>query len=521
MQIYKNSLKIMSLAWVISIVLSFVIRVPGLYDRSFQWRPIQTQMTTYWFAKEGIDLVNYQTPFYGPPWQIPFEFPLFQATAAVIFKAGLGNFDFASKLTALLYFYLSAIFLYLLSRKIFSDNRTNFTILTLYLWLPYNVYYSTEALIDYLALALALAYLYFIILWLDNHSSFWNALLATMFGSLGILVKPTTMPIVAIPIIVFVLKDILTMYRDDFKQPFDLRYLLNKVWAQWFYWLTLITMAIIPVLMGNLWTRHSDLIKDNSIFTQWLTSKALVGWNFGTWELRADQNVWINYTSVAERFLLPYGLSIFVVLGIFITVGIIRSPREKMEIRLFILSIIASIGLVLTIFLHLYLHQYYYIALSASMAILGGYGLTRFWQLKQKNQHMLTFAFAVWALIFLAFNVKDYKMFRHGSINDNSTMEQLIARAQDVQRYVPVDKWIVVVESDWNPSYIYAFERKTMVITPRELGKPICRMLTDERFTLVVVSDLLYDKNVELLNFAFKCFKSKQEVLPGVFVVTH
>jgi hypothetical protein len=517
----KNSPKFMNLVWVLLVVFSFAIRVPGLYDTSYQWRSIHTEMTAYWFVREGINLINYQTPLFGPPWQIPIEFPLFQATAAIIFKAGLGSLDFACRLTALLFFYISALFLHRLCQKIFLDNKTSFMILAFYLWLPFNINYSTEPLIDYLALALVLAYLYFILRWLDTRSSFWNALLAMICGSLGILVKPTTMPVVVIPIIVFVLKDILAIYGKDFKLPFDLRNLLNKVWTQRFYWLSLTMMVVIPVLAGSIWTRHADFIKEGSVFTEWHTSKAMLNWYFGTWALRTDQNVWINTISEAERLLLPYGLSIFAILGIFIAVDIVIFPGETTEIRLFLLSILASLGVVLAIFLSLYQQQYYFISFSASMAILGGYGLARFWQLIQRKRRIFTFVFAIWAIIFLAFNAKDYKILRNTATSENRKLEKSITRVQKVQKYIPLDKWVVVVEYDWDPSYIYPLQRKAMVITPRELGKPVCQVLADERFTLVVVADRSYDKNEELLNYTFQCFKSQKEVLPGVFVVTH
>jgi hypothetical protein len=501
----------MNIAWVISIFFSFVIRFPNLFEKSYQWRPLQTEMTAYWFVKEGLNLLNYQTPLYGPPWQIPFEFPLFQAAAAILFKAGLGNFDFACRLTALLCFYLSALFLYLLCKKVFWDRQTNLIILSLYLWLPYNIYYSTEPLIDYLALALSLAYLYFIFVWLSTHSS-WTALLATIFGSLGILVKPTTMPIVMVPIVVLVVKNILVIYGQDFKRPVDVRLLINKAWSDRSYWLSLILMATIPVLIGSIWTRHTDLIKDGSVFTQWLTSEALLEWNFGTWALRTDQNIWAHHIFVAERYLLPFGLSIFAVLGIFIA---------TVEVRLFVVSVMASIGVTLMIFLNLYLHHYYYIALSASMAILGGYGLARFWQLRQKGRYIFIFVFAVWTILFLVFNINDYQRFRNLAISDTANLEQAMVRARDIQQYVPPDKWAVVVEYDWSPAYVYPLERKAMVVTKRELDKPLCKVLSDKRFAAVVVGDLTYDKNEELLNYAFKCFKSTEEVLPGVFVVTH
>lgn len=521
MQIDTNAPKSMNLIGVLLVALSFVIRIPGLYDTSYQWRPLHTEITAYWFVREGINLINYETPLFGPPWQIPIEFPLFQALAAIIFKAGLGSFDFACRLTALLCFYLSALFLYLLCRKIIPDHRTGFITLSLYLWLPFNIHYSTEPLIDYLALALALAYLYFILLCLDTRASFWNALLATICGSLGVLVKPTTMPVVVIPILVFVLKDILAIYGEDLRPPFDFKRLIYKVWKRRSSWLTLIMMAVLPVLIGVIWTRHTDFIKGSSVFTQWHTSKAMVNWYFGTWALRMDQNVWINSIAEAERLLLPYGLSLFAVLGFFIAADIFRLPRETAETRLFILSIIAGLGLVLAVFLSLYQQQYYYISFTASMAILGGYGLARFWQFVPQKGHVFTFVFAIWAIIFFTFNVNDYRTLRTIAVSENRKLEKSLARAQNVQEYIPSDHWVVVVGYDWDPSYVYPLERKAMVVTPRELGKPLCQVLHDERFTLVVVGDRDYPRNEELLEYTFQCFKSRREVLPGVFTVTH
>src|SRR5262245_48647987 len=107
--------------WILSLVLSLLVRVPGLFSSSYWWRAHQTEITAYWFEKEGIHFLNYQTPIYGPPWQIPFEFPLFQATAALISKIGIGNIGLACRLAALLYFYLTAVILFFLCKEIFAD----------------------------------------------------------------------------------------------------------------------------------------------------------------------------------------------------------------------------------------------------------------------------------------------------------------------------------------------------------------------------------------------------------------
>ena len=521
MQPEKNVSRLAVLIWFFSVVASVAVRVSGLHDTSYQWRPLHTELTAYWFVREGIDLIHYQTPLFGPPWQIPIEFPLFQATAAILFQAGLGSFDFACRLTALLYFYASALFLYLLCRRMFSDGFTRFVILSLYLWLPFNIHYSTEPLIDYLALACALAYFYFILVWLETRSSFWNVLLAAICGSLGMLVKPTTMPVVLVPILVFVLKDILTTYRKNLKPVFDIQGLLKKLWTQRSHWLALMMMAIIPVVLWSIWTRHADSIKDRSVFTQWHTSQAMVNWYFGSWDLRTDPGVWIRSIDEAEELLLPYGLSIFAVLGIFVAAGHIPFPGETTQTRLFILSVLASLSVILAVFLSLYQQQYYYISFSAWMAVLGGYGLARSWQISQSKGHTLSLMFAVWAVVFLAFNMKDHATLRSLAMSENRKLERSIAKIQKVQQYIPLDNWVVVVAYDWEPSYAYWLQRKAMVVTPRELGKPVCQVLADERFRLVAVADLSYERNEELLDYAFRCFKSREEVASGVFVVSH
>jgi hypothetical protein len=280
-------------------------------------------------------------------------------------------------------------------------------------------------------------------------------------------------------------------------------------------------MAVIPVLIGSLWTRHADLIKAGSEFTEWLTSRALVSWYFGTWSLRMDQSVWIDRISEAQRLFLPYGLSIFAILGLFVAADLVPFAGESAQARLFIICLLASLGLALVLFLGLYQQQYYFIAFSASMAILGGYGLARLWQLIRNKGPVFFLAFAIWALVFVTLNIKDHNTLRTVAVSENRKLEKVMARAQRVQRHVPRENWIVVVGRDWDPIHIYPLERKAMVVTPGELGKPVCDVLADERFTLVVVADRSYEGNEELLSYTFQCFKSREEVLPGVFVVGH
>ena len=173
------------------------------------------------------------------------------------------------------------------------------------------------------------------------------------------------------------------------------------------------------------------------------------------------------------------------------------------------------------VFLNLYRHDYYYISLSASIAIMTGYGIVRFWQVVQKPQSIFGFIFILWAVFFIVFNIKDYKMYRDVAIGDTRKMQNSITWAQEVQQYVLTDDWVAFVQYDWDPTYVYSLERKVMIVSPRELEMPLCSILSDKHFTLVVVGDLNYSKNKLLLPKTLGCFKSYMEVMPGVYQVQH
>ena len=49
----------------------------------FGFRQAQTAISAYWIAKGG-PLFAYQTPVFGYPWSIPFEFPLYQWLVALL-----------------------------------------------------------------------------------------------------------------------------------------------------------------------------------------------------------------------------------------------------------------------------------------------------------------------------------------------------------------------------------------------------------------------------------------------------
>src|SRR4030042_2910398 len=83
-EVQKNHNRYFLYGCLLNLALSIFPRLPFIDHISSWWRTSHTLLTSLWFQKEGIDLFHYQTPVFGPPWQVPLEFPLYQAICTVV-----------------------------------------------------------------------------------------------------------------------------------------------------------------------------------------------------------------------------------------------------------------------------------------------------------------------------------------------------------------------------------------------------------------------------------------------------
>jgi hypothetical protein len=89
-----------------------------LFDH-FGFRQNQTAMTAQWFdVKNPIrGLFFYETPEFGAPWMVPFEFPLYQGVVAILsHRSGL-SLTTTGRLVSGLFFLAALIPLWFLVRE--------------------------------------------------------------------------------------------------------------------------------------------------------------------------------------------------------------------------------------------------------------------------------------------------------------------------------------------------------------------------------------------------------------------
>jgi hypothetical protein len=240
----------------------------------FRFRETQTAYQAREFAQHGIDLLHPQLPVLGPPWQVPFEFPAFEALASLPMKLGLSP-DTSVHLTALACFALSGLLLFGLMRYV-ATRVAAFASLIVFAFSPFALVWGSAGLIEYLVTASVLAFLWAGLVWRDTRRPS-LAVVAVIAGSLAAAIKLPSAVFWSVPFV---------LYRSSGEEPgfrHWVRHRLSpRVWA----------IALIPLVAGLAWTRHVDAIKNASPATRWLTSANLTDWTFGTLDQRGDAANW-------------------------------------------------------------------------------------------------------------------------------------------------------------------------------------------------------------------------------------
>ena len=487
-----------------NILISIIGHWPWISENSWGWRPAQTLLTTYWFKLEGISLFSYQTPLFGPPWQVPFEFPLYQAVSTIMANLSSINIQTASHITSLVIFYTSAIFLFLICNEYFPDIFIACAIFAVYIWFPFTFFYSNEILIDFMALTFALGFIYLAIKWFKKPTNISLGILAILFVSLGSLVKITTTPIIVIPFL-------LVFIRSLKDQGFTYKESLSFVNTHKTFLTFVILMAIIPLSLTFLWTNHADSIKLSNPFTVFLTSKNLKDWNYGTISQKLNLKYWWVFILNIKKYFFV-GDSIFLVL---ISLGLTIKASNK--VREIIISSLFGSMLTIFIFFNLYNQIQYYIAISAFMSILIGYGLS--WIIKiirRQNRVWLTLLFIIiFGSTVIYPCVEEFKEYRNIVNSYKVYFESgYIAIAQKARKNTPIDGYIISIQDTWIPIIALLSERKVFILHPDNRELFTCDIINGINYRTVVGSPDSSDAKKVL-----SCFNHYKQLDSGIFSV--
>jgi len=434
------------------------------------FRQTQTAITVWRFQVDGLAPLAYQTPLFGPPWRVPLEFPTFQITAYFVTQMLGLDLDVGCRVTALLYFYFSALLLWLLCRAAFQGPQVAWCAVLFYLWSPFNVLWSRNCMIDFASAAWALAYALLVRTWLARPGRAWPAVGAVVCGSLAYLTKVTTMA-AYLPLLAVLVAGPL---REKWATAGG-----AKAW-----WRTsrielagALVCLLAPALVGYAWVAYSDAVKAASPFTRTGTSAAMAEWNLGPWQQRLSLEAWwpIVYRVVTQ--FVPYGLLLLPLAGAW---GLKGYPREA---RALFAASLAGVAAAVLVFFNLYVqHDYYLMAVSPLAAVAVGVGGHYVFMRLLRGRILLQglAAAAVAASLYQGSALARGLMW-HMSFDRLDYC--LVGKA--LQRLTAADELVVVTDYGWSSAILYYARRRGFMLPEPVAGFPY-GFLKANRFSVVV-----------------------------------
>src|ERR1700680_626704 len=423
------------------LVLCLLVRLPNLNAPLLAISPFRQTETAYpalIYHQQGINLLIPQLPVLGKPWQVPFEFPLFQAMAAVIMDLG-GAVDWAMRMSAVICFMGTALALWGLVRHLSTRTAAGLALLV-FLASPFTVWWSRASMIEYMATGLSVGYVWAGMIWIDKRQRGF-ALLAIALGTLAMLVKVTSAVFWMVP---------LFLYWGTVSRP---------PWRDWLRERLRTSAALfaIPLVACVIWTHHADDIKAASPATSWMTSQALVGFNFGYVGQRFDLHQW-------SRIIHPFDAQVTgLPFWIFAVVCVIAILRERRAVWV---GIILAGALPILTFMNLYAVQGYYLAAGTPVdAAVLGYALDaviRYWRpMPLRAATMLLIIAWLGATLYIQrdFVASSYAI-------PPSDPSNVLPQARELDAGTRPQDLIVFDGLSWSPAVPYYAHRRGMMLLP-------------------------------------------------------
>lgn len=435
------------LALVAVVVATVAVRVPALGQPLLEkhaFRQTQTAYQALVFDEQGIDLLHPKLPVLGAPFEVPFEFPLFQALAVVPMKLGAGP-DLALRLTGLACFLLTALLLYGLVRRL-AGRPAAFAALLAFVASPFDLVWSRTSMIEYLATVGAVGYAWAGIAWRDTRRPELGAL-ALGAGLVAMLVKITTGLFWILPLL-------------GYRTAREGRGLHS--WARERLRPGILALVGLPLLAALAWTRHADSIKESSPTTAFLTSRALRTFDFGTLDQRLDLGTWLVIGKRAELYLAG-------VAWVLLPVALVATARSRQ--RLFWIGVVVAAGLPPLVFTNLYwLHDYYLAAVTPAVAAVLGLGAGWLWE--RRPQGYGTAAAALGGALLVAVSLATTRGYWTPIYRDVEDPESVLPLAREIDAATRADDLVAVAGKGWSPAVLYYARRRGQMLPQEVLDLP-------------------------------------------------
>lgn len=443
----------------------------SILDR-YEFRQLQTALTTFWMQREGFRL-DYLTPLFGPPWSVPMEFPTYQASVAGLSSLTGWPLEQTGRLVSVLFYLATLPAVYgLLGFAGLAPSR-RLLALAVVLSTPVYLFYTRAVMIETTALCFSVWFVHGLQRTLAARSGGWLAATCAC-ALLGALTKITTFALYAVPAAILALAAMRQAGRrdDGFRPAGALRPAL---------------LAALPVALALgaawWWIARGDALKHSNPYTGFLASTELHRWNYGPWSLRLEPSFWQHLLTNITQNLLSEGA---------LALTLLCATLATARARAVALACFAGFAAGPLVFANLYhIHDYYFTANALLLTGAAGLLLASAW-----DNPRLTAA-ARWVMLGLMLVLQYHAFDRGFHYYYWKAAPPPPDLAAIIRETVPADGVVLISGDDWNPLLPYYAQRRAVMVAGGRDGEPavledvIARLPPRRIAAMVIVSDKL------------------------------
>lgn len=409
----------------------------SILDRH-NFRQTQTAISAYWIKASGFHL-DYETPIFGPPWSVPFEFPIYQWCVATVSRMLDIGLESAGRGVSLFFFLATLPAVYGLAGLLNLAPSRRLLVVSAVLASPTYLYYARTFMIETAALCWAVWFLYTVTRAVRDNSRVF-AILAALFAILAGLTKITTF-------IVFLSPAALLTWIHW--RP---RWSVRTARPAEFWRATL--CAVVPVVCGigisYWWVKHTDHLKLTNPFSASLVSTRLASWNWGSWQQRVSSAFWLeNWSNISTLVLGTIPLTVALIGATLVAPSYRRAATWG---AIFFLT-----GPLLFSNLY-YMHDYYYCATAVFLLGGAGFVLAGIW-----DSVRLTMA-AKWLTLVLFLGGQLFAYYQNYGAYLRLEQPAPPAITAVIRAVMPPENVLVVYGWDWSTQIAYYAERRAIMV---------------------------------------------------------
>jgi hypothetical protein len=396
------------------------------------WRQTQTALTAFWLSR-GSPLLAYETPVFGPPWNFPLEFPLYQWAVSLLSRATRIPIDQSGRVISLICFWAGLLPVGWMVRRLRLPVAAFAAFALFYMASPLYLFWSRTVLIETMAMTFSLAYFATGVVCLYRPFRWVRCGWCAIFGTLAALVKITTFAGALLPL------GLLYLFLLIRRRP--------RIGAIMYGLIPL----VVPVAAGLAWAWFADLSRSRNPL-QYMANDEMNRYNFGPLSLRATAAYWkiLGFRMLGDVLGKMWGpvalISLF---------AGIRWYRGRLDV-----AMLAAIGFCTgpLMFANLYyIHDYYANGAAAylylALAILWGTA----WSRKAADRKLSIAA----ALLFLVGSAYNYIRLYYPDLT--ATENSFVNTGRFLKGTVPTEDVLLIYGSDWDPSIPYYSQHRAIM----------------------------------------------------------